>query len=157
MPRPHNLDEYLHACLDEAGLSDAKGWLFRSAVVRTGQLSYPMRQADVYRMSGRGALDANVWTKIGCHSFRATGIAGYLRTAASWRSRRWRTMRAPGPRGSMTGEPIRFHSMKSSSSSDLFWLKSLTACISKAEDRHTVRAKSHGWSEGRHPQNSFQA
>ena len=38
-----------------------------------------MSQADVYRMIGRRAKDAKVDTKIGCHSFRATGITEYLR------------------------------------------------------------------------------
>ena len=38
-----------------------------------------MRQADVYRMIARRALAAKVRTKIGCHSFRATGITEYLR------------------------------------------------------------------------------
>lgn len=38
-----------------------------------------MRQGDVYRMIGRRAATAEVWTKIGCHSFRATGITEYLR------------------------------------------------------------------------------
>jgi len=80
MPCHHNLDEYLHAYIDQASLADAKGWLFRSAAGRTGQLSQrPMRQADVYRMIARRALAAQVRTKIGCHSFRATGITEYLR------------------------------------------------------------------------------
>ena len=38
-----------------------------------------MSQADVYRMIRRRAEDAEVHTKIGCHSFRATGITEYLR------------------------------------------------------------------------------
>lgn len=38
-----------------------------------------MRQGDVYRMIGRRAAAAEVLTKIGCHSFRATGITEYLR------------------------------------------------------------------------------
>ena len=80
MPCHHNLDAYLHAYIDDAQLVDAKGWLFRSAIGRTGTLSdHPMRQADVYRMIGRRALAAEVRTKIGCHSFRATGITEYLR------------------------------------------------------------------------------
>jgi len=80
MPCHHNLDEYLHAYIEQAQLVDAKGWLFRSAIGRTGQLSArPMRQADVYRMIARRALSAKVMTKIGCHSFRATGITEYLR------------------------------------------------------------------------------
>ena len=80
MPCHHNLDEYLHAYIDGAQMGDGKGWLFRSAIGRTGQLSQrPMRQADVYRMIARRALAAKVRTKIGCHSFRATGITEYLR------------------------------------------------------------------------------
>ena len=38
-----------------------------------------MSQSDVYRMIGRRAEAADVATKIGCHSFRATGITEYLR------------------------------------------------------------------------------
>lgn len=84
MPCHHNLDEYLHAYMDEAlpGLaeSDRKGFLFRSARGRSGMLSaHPMSQADVYRMIGRRAAAAAVETRIGCHSFRATGITEYLR------------------------------------------------------------------------------
>ncbi len=80
MPCHHNLDEYLHAYIDQAELGDSKGWLFRSAIGRSGQLSKkPMRQADVYRMIARRALAAKVRTRIGCHSFRATGITEYLR------------------------------------------------------------------------------
>ena len=80
MPCHHNLDEYLHAYIEQALLVDAKGWLFRSAIGRSGQLSKnPMRQADVYRMIARRALAAQVQTRIGCHSFRATGITEYLR------------------------------------------------------------------------------
>ena len=33
----------------------------------------------MYRMIGRRARDAGIETKIGCHSFRATGITEYLR------------------------------------------------------------------------------
>ena len=36
-------------------------------------------QADVYRMIRRRAKDAGIATKIGCHTFRATGITEYLR------------------------------------------------------------------------------
>jgi integrase len=38
-----------------------------------------MGQADVFRMIGRRAEAANIRTRIGCHSFRATGITEYLR------------------------------------------------------------------------------
>ena len=81
MPAHHTLDEYLHAYLTGAQIEgDAKGYLFRTGVGRTGQLSdRAMTQADVYRMIGRRALAAGIGTKIGCHSFRATGITEYLR------------------------------------------------------------------------------
>ena len=38
-----------------------------------------MAQADVYRMIGRRALQASIDTRVGCHSFRATGITEYLK------------------------------------------------------------------------------
>lgn len=38
-----------------------------------------MSQADVYRMIRRRADDAGIKTKIGCHTFRPTGITEYLR------------------------------------------------------------------------------
>ena len=81
MPCHHNLDDYLHAYLDQAlAGADKKDFLFRSAKGRSGVLSdNPMRQADVYRMIGRRAALAGVETHIGCHSFRATGITEYLR------------------------------------------------------------------------------
>ena len=60
--------------------ADPKGWLFRTAIGRTGNLSErPMGQADVWRMIQRRAAAAGIETAIGCHSFRATGITEYLR------------------------------------------------------------------------------
>ena len=38
-----------------------------------------MSQADVFRMIGRRAEAAGIRTRVGCHSFRATGITEYLR------------------------------------------------------------------------------
>jgi site-specific recombinase XerD len=80
MPCHHNLDEYLHAYLKTAQLTEGKSPLFRTMHGRTGQLSdNPMTQADAYRMIRRRATDAGIRTKIGNHSFRATGITEYLR------------------------------------------------------------------------------
>lgn len=81
MPCHHNLDEYLHAYIDGAGLGvQPKAMLFRTATTRTGQLTdRPMSQADAYRMIQRRSLAAGIGTKIGNHSFRATGITEYLR------------------------------------------------------------------------------
>lgn len=80
MPCHHNLDEYLHAYINTAQLTEAKSILFRTALGRTGQLSdRPMSQADAYRMIRRRATAADILTRIGNHSFRATGITEYLR------------------------------------------------------------------------------
>ena len=80
MPCHHNLESWLHEYIEGAQLTDAKGWLFRSVMGRTGRLANkPMSQADVFRMAGRRAQAAGIRTRIGCHSFRATGITEYLR------------------------------------------------------------------------------
>lgn len=75
------VDEALHTYLSGALLeADQKGWLFRTALGRTGHLSErPMSQADAWRMIQRRATAAGIDTAIGCHTFRATGITEYLR------------------------------------------------------------------------------
>ena len=81
VPANHHLDEYLEAYLEAADLKgQPKSALFRSAAGRTGQLSdNAMTQPDVYRMIRRRADAAGIKTKIGCHTFRATGITAYLK------------------------------------------------------------------------------
>jgi site-specific recombinase XerD len=80
MPCHHNLDEYLHAYIIGAKLTEAKSILFRTSPGRSGQLSNrPMTQADAYRMIRWRSVEASIFTKIGNHSFRATGITEYLR------------------------------------------------------------------------------
>jgi integrase len=81
MPCHHNLEAYLHAYVDGAGIADdEKGYLFRTAMGRTGELSErPMTQSDAWRMIRRRAAAAGISTKIGNHSFRATGITEYLK------------------------------------------------------------------------------
>jgi integrase len=71
---------YLHAYIEGAGIGgNPKNILFPTALGRTGRLSSrPMTQPDAYRMIGRRAVEA-IKTKIGNHSFRATGITEYLR------------------------------------------------------------------------------
>jgi site-specific recombinase XerD len=79
MPCHHNLDEYLHAYL-EAAKPAMKCYLFCSASGRRAALSdRPMGQPDVWRMIRRRAAQAGIETRIGCHTFRATGITEYLR------------------------------------------------------------------------------
>ena len=80
MPCHHNLEAWLHAYIEGAGIVGDKSVLFRSALGRTTELGErAMSQADVYRMVRRRAERAGIKTRIGCHSFRATGITEYLR------------------------------------------------------------------------------
>lgn len=81
MPCHHKLEIYLEEYIAKAGIEGLpKGWLFRTTEGQSGTLTErPMRQADVYRMIRRRAADAGIKTRIGCHTFRATGITEYLR------------------------------------------------------------------------------
>jgi site-specific recombinase XerD len=80
MPAHHNLEAYLDAYLEAAYLrDDNKGALFRSAAGRTGTLTEkPMNRVDAWRMIQRRAEGLGFRVKIGCHTFRATGITAYL-------------------------------------------------------------------------------
>jgi integrase len=80
MPCHHNLEEYLIAYLDGAGLrADPKGPLFRTIGRGTAKLTRTMLpQANAYAMIRRRAEAAGIKTKLGNHSFRATGITAYL-------------------------------------------------------------------------------
>jgi integrase/recombinase XerC len=94
MPCHHNLEEYLTAYVDGAGLrGDPKGPLFRTIGRGTGKLTRRvLPQANAHAMIGRRAAAAGIATKLGNHSFRATGITPISRTAA--RSKRlppWQT------------------------------------------------------------------
>jgi site-specific recombinase XerD len=80
MPAHHNLEAYLDAYIDAAGLrGDGKTPLFRSAVGRTGTLTAkPMTPNDAWRMIQRRAARLGLNVRVGCHTFRATGITAYL-------------------------------------------------------------------------------
>jgi integrase len=80
MPAHHNLEAYLDAYIEAAGIRDGgKTPLFRSAVGRTGTLAEkPMNRIDAWRMIQRRAADLGMRIRIGCHTFRATGITAYL-------------------------------------------------------------------------------
>ena len=79
MPCHHNLEEYLTAYLDGAGLrDDPKGPLFRTIGRGTGKLKRTvLPQANAYAMIRRRAVAAGIATKLGNHSFRATGITAF--------------------------------------------------------------------------------
>jgi len=85
MPCHHNLEEYLTAYLDGAGLrGDPKGPLFRTIGRGTNRLTRRvLPQANAYAMIGRRAAAAGIATKLGNHSFRATGITAYLKNGGT--------------------------------------------------------------------------
>jgi hypothetical protein len=81
--------------LDRAGLrDDPKGPLFRAIGRGTGRLTRTvLPQANAYAMIRRRAAAESIATKLGNHSFRATGSAPTSRMANRWkRRRRRRTM-----------------------------------------------------------------
>ena len=83
VPCHNTLDQYLFEYLAGAGIADdSGGYLFRSAAKRTGLLTdKPLSQPDAYRIIQRRAKAAGIETKIGNHSFRATGITAYLKNS----------------------------------------------------------------------------
>ena len=85
MPCHHNLEEYLTAYLDGAELrGDPKGPLFRTIGRGTGKLTRTvLPQANAYAMIRRRAAAAGIATKLGNHSFRATGITAYLKNGCT--------------------------------------------------------------------------
>jgi integrase len=85
MPCHHNLEAYLHAYIEGAGLADdPKGPLFRTVGRGTGVLTRtPLPQANAYAMISRRAAAVGIQTKVGNHSFRATGITAYLKNGGT--------------------------------------------------------------------------
>jgi integrase len=80
MPAHHNLEAYLDTYIKGAGIGDdGKAPLFRSAAGRTDILTdKAMNRVDAWRMVQRRAADLGTRIRIGCHTFRATGITAYL-------------------------------------------------------------------------------
>ena len=85
LPCHHNLEQYLSAYLDGCHLRQgAKGTLFRTIGRGAGQLTTtPLPQANAYQMIRRRAGRADIETKIGNHTFRATGITAYLKNGGT--------------------------------------------------------------------------
>lgn len=78
----HNLEKYLDEYIAGAELEKTPtAPLFQSVTSRSGKKlsGVPMKQPDVYVMISRRAEAAGIKTKIGCHTFRATGITTYLK------------------------------------------------------------------------------
>jgi len=85
MPCHHNLENYLEAYLDGCNIRhDRKGPLFRTIGRDTRQLSRTaLAQANAYAMIRRRASAAGIKTRIGNHTFRATGITAYLKNGGT--------------------------------------------------------------------------
>jgi site-specific recombinase XerD len=85
IPAHHKLAKYLGEYIAAANIGDDKGEpLFRTARARTGKLTLKaMHRVDVYRMIRRRALKSGFKLKIGCHTFRATGLAAYFDAGGS--------------------------------------------------------------------------
>ena len=79
VPCHHTLEQYLDEYIQAAGIAgDADGRLFRTTGRKTGEAG-AMWQQDAYRMIQRRSAAAGIETKIGNHTFRATGITAYLK------------------------------------------------------------------------------
>ena len=85
MPAHHKLEAFLDEYIKAAGSGDeGKSPLFRSAAGRTGTLTAAaMNRVDAYRMIQRRAAELGLKVRIGCHTFRATGITAYLEEGGS--------------------------------------------------------------------------
>jgi site-specific recombinase XerD len=85
MPCHHNLEQALAAYINGARLAhDSKGPLFRTIGRGTGELTRTsLPQANAYAMIRRRAEAVGIQTKIGNHSFRATGITAYLKNGGT--------------------------------------------------------------------------
>ena len=85
MPCHHNLESYLHAYIEAADLTDdQKGPLFRTVGRGTQVLTRTaLPQANAYQMIRRRAVAADIATKVGNHTFRATGITSYLKNGGT--------------------------------------------------------------------------
>jgi integrase len=85
MPCHHNLETYLHEYLAGAGLTnEPKAFLFQTYSRATGQLTgAPLPQANAYAMIQRRASSAAITTRLGNHTFRATGVTAYLKNGGT--------------------------------------------------------------------------
>ena len=101
MPAHHLLEHYIDTYVTAAGLGAEKSTpLFRTLGGRGRKTLGEARMArqDARRMIVRRALAAGIATKLGCHTFRATGIPSICSTAVCSNTRsRWRRTRAHAP------------------------------------------------------------
>jgi site-specific recombinase XerD len=81
----HNLEAYLHEYLDGAGLAnEPKAMLFQTYSRATGPAHRRApAQANAYAMIQRRASSAGIVTRVGNHTFRATGVTAYLKNGGT--------------------------------------------------------------------------
>ena len=85
MPCHHNLEAWLTEYQEQTDIrEDTKGPLFRTIGRGTDRLTRtPLPQANAYAMIQRRTAAAGIGTKVGNHSFRATGITAYLKNGGT--------------------------------------------------------------------------
>ena len=87
VPCHHTLEAFLDEYLAAAGIrDDLDAPLFRTVAgykTKAPGSAPPLWQQDVYRMIQRRAKAAGIATKIGNHTFRATGITAYLKNGGT--------------------------------------------------------------------------
>jgi site-specific recombinase XerD len=80
-PCHHNLEAYLHEYIDGVGLAqEPKALLFQTYSRATG---HPLPQANAYAMIQRRAKSGGITTRVGNHTFRATGVTAYLKNGGT--------------------------------------------------------------------------
>ena len=81
VPCHHSLEQYLDEYIAAAGIAgEPDAPLFQTAAGKTGTLTgKAMWQQDAYRMIQRRTRGTGIKTRIGNHTFRATGITAYLK------------------------------------------------------------------------------
>ena len=105
--------------IEAAGIADdVDGYLFRSARRKTGQLTTnPLFQQDAHRIIRRRAKAAGIETRIGNHTFRATGITASLKNSGKLEvTQQIATMNRRGRPSFTTADRMRFRLTKSSES-----------------------------------------
>lgn len=99
----------------EADLAGFNGMLQADAYSGFARHPYPLPQANASAMVRRRAVVAGIATRIGNHTFRATGITAYLKNGGTLENAAFMpTMPRPAPPSSTTAGTTRSPSTRSS-------------------------------------------